>query len=103
MKHLSHCAGIVLLLATSLLLVSCGTTDVEDEDNSQVLSRAKEAVEQNTAAQKRIEPAWDPTCDDNCNLVDCRDCLRGCREAYDGQQEADCTNSCAFCGHPCFC
>lgn len=110
MKYLTHLSGIALLLATSLLLTSCGVADVESEpaqaaqeERSMSLSQEGAAAQETPAADKGLETGFDPTCDDNCFPGACRDCLRGCREDFDGQQEEDCLHVCSFCGHPCFC
>lgn len=116
MKHLNSLTGIALVLATAFLLVSCGgvVSDSESaglgqaayEENSVGSSQAEDAVQavqETTAADKRIEAAFDPTCGSTCAPGACRTCLRSCRDDFDGQQEQDCLHFCSTCGQPCFC
>jgi hypothetical protein len=113
MKHLNPLTGIALVFATSFLLASCGGVDGDSEsatldqaayEESPVsFSQAEGVIQETTAADKRIEAAFDPTCGSTCTGAACRTCLRSCRDDFDGQQEQDCLNFCSTCGQPCFC
>lgn len=114
MKHLYYRAGIALVLATSFLLGSCLTVDVDPEPaaldqaayevSSTGFSQAEGAALETTAEEERIPSVeFDPSCDDTCSAGACRTCFRGCMENFDGQQEDDCLHFCGLCGQPCFC